>query len=136
MDTLSPGAGPIDAPAAAVLREVAARLQRLAREPDFSDAIDLHSLPLGESGRKQLRQHLGQGEVDCALQVAGATRICETAYAGAWWVRHADADDRTQHEQIVIARVPALLLAHPDDIGDAARRLAEELAAQACQEIS
>lgn len=136
MDTLSPEAGPLDATAAAVLREVAARLQQLAREPDFSDAIDVHSLPLGESARAQLRQRLGHGEVDCALQVAGASRICETAYAGVWWLRHADAEDRTQFEQIVIARVPTLLLAHPDDIGDAAQRLAEELAAPACQEIS
>lgn len=125
---------PLDAAAAAVLREVAAMLQRLARDPAFDDAIDLLSLPLGDDGRAQLRRRLGQGEVGATLELGGPTRICETAYAGAWWVQRTDADDRTQFAQIVIARVPALLRAHADDIGGAAQRLAAELGATHRQE--
>jgi len=49
-------------------------------------------------------------------------------------VRHADADDRTLLEQIVVARVPELLLAHPVDIADAAERLGAERVAPPGQE--
>ncbi len=131
MDTLSlAGLRPASAPAgvsAAVLHEVARLLAQLAAEPALSETIDLHSLPLTDAERAQLRQRLGHGEVDAMLEIAGPTRIVETAYAGVWWVRHADAADRSVLEQIVVARVPALLLAHPDDIADAARRLVAEL---------
>ena len=113
--------------AAAVLREVARLLDALARDTRFTETVDLHSLPLLDSDREQLRQRLGRGEIEAAFDFAGPTRITETAYAGVWWVRHADADDRAVLEQIVVAQVPALLLAHRADIDDAARRLATEL---------
>lgn len=132
MDTLT-DTGLSTAPtgiAAAVLHEVAELLERLAGDPDFSETIDLHGLPLTDTDRERLRHRLGHGEVDARLEIAGPTRITETAYAGVWWLRHADADDRPVLEQIVVARVPALLLAHPDDIGDAARRLVAELDAR------
>jgi hydrogenase-1 operon protein HyaF len=129
MDTLTLPT-PLAAPAgvaAALLREVAALLERLAADPGFSETIDLHGLPLTDAERARLRQRLGDGEVDARLEIAGPTRITETAYAGVWWLRHADADDRPVLEQIVVARVPALLLAHPEDVADAARRLVAEL---------
>jgi hydrogenase-1 operon protein HyaF len=124
-----PGATPTDV-AAAVLSEVADRLERLAADPGASETIDLHGLPLTDAERDQLRQRLGQGEVDARLEIVGPTRITETAYAGVWWLRHADDDDRPVLEHIVVARVPALLLAHADDIADAARRLRAELDAR------
>lgn len=124
-----PGATPTDV-AAAVLSEVADRLERLAAHPRASETIDLHGLPLTDAERDQLRQRLGQGEVDARLEIVGPTRITETAYAGVWWLRHADDDDRPVLEHIVVARVPALLLAHADDIADAARRLRAELDAR------
>jgi hydrogenase-1 operon protein HyaF len=132
MDTLTRPT-PLAAPAgvaAALLHEVADLLERLVADPGFSETIDLHGLPLSDSERAQLRQRLGDGEVDARLEIAGPTRITETAYAGVWWLRHADADDRPVLEQIVVARVPALLLAHADDIADAARRLVVELDAR------
>lgn len=113
--------------ARAVLREVARLLDALARDPMLDETVDLHSLPLSEPDRDGLRQRLGRGEVEAAFNLAGSTRVTETAYAGVWWVRHADADDRSVLEQIVVARVPALLLAHPDDIATASHRLAAEL---------
>ena len=63
------------------------------------------------------------------LQAAGETRVDETAFAGVWWVRHADADGQALQEQIVVARVPPLLPAHRDDITAAAGRLRAALAA-------
>ncbi|MDE2093257.1 MAG: hypothetical protein KGL99_17615 [Burkholderiales bacterium] len=118
----------------AVLREVARLLRELAGDPRCDAAIDLNSLPLGEGERERLRRRLGRGEVEAAFDLAGPTRITETAYAGVWWVRHADVDDRPVLEHIVVARVPALLLAHPADIEVAARRIGTELAAATCQE--
>ena len=107
----------------AVLHEVSRMLDALVRDPEFADAVDLHSLPLADTDRERLRQRFGSGEVEAVLDLVGPTRITETAYAGVWWVRHADAGDRTVLEQIVVARVPVLLYAHPADIADAARRL-------------
>ena len=126
-DTADAADTPLDGAVAAVLREVAAMLQRLARDPAFDDAIDLMSLQLDDDARARLRRRLGRGEVDATLDLGGCTRIRETAYAGAWWVWRDDADERTQFEQIVVARVPALLRTHPEDVAAAARRLAVEL---------
>lgn len=130
--TLAPGPGVVWA----VLNEVARLLALLARDPLFSEAIDLQSLPLGEPERDRLRQQLGRGEVEVRLDLAGPSEVSETAYAGVWWLRHADGQDHTVAEQIVVARVPELLLAHPLDIGEAARRLADDVAAASRQETA
>ena len=122
-------------PAQAVLREISRALVSLARQGEahatsplpHEETIDLHSLPLSDADRAALAQRLGRGEVQATLDVAGATRIFETAFAGVWWVQHADAQGHTVLEQVVLAQVPALLLAHPADIDHAARRLQAEL---------
>lgn len=130
----APGLDAGDNVADAVLREVARLLGELARDPRCDEAIDLNSLPMTDGERDRLRRRLGRGEVEAAFELVGPTRITETAYAGVWWVRHADVDDRAVLEHIVVARVPALLRAHPADIEGAARRLDCELAAATCQE--
>lgn len=107
----------------AVMREVAQLLDALAADPGAEATIDLHGLPLSGADRAVLADRLGRGEVQAVLDVAGCTRVQETAFAGVWWVRHGDAGDPAAIEQLVVARIPALLPAHPDDIGDAARRL-------------
>ena len=113
----------------AVLRELAGHLAALALRPDEPSAVDLRSLPMGDGDRQALRQRLGVGEVRATLTLSGTSQIDETAYAGVWWVRHESADGGVLAEQIVVARVPELLLAHPDDIDDAARRLQQQLGA-------
>ncbi|MBL8345669.1 MAG: hypothetical protein JNN03_09520 [Rubrivivax sp.] len=110
-----------------MLREIARLLDALARDPGFIEAIDLHSLPVSDADRAWLRQRLGRGEVEATFNLGGPTRIEETSYAGVWWIRHADADEHTVLEQIVVARVPALLLADTVDVTAAARRLGSEL---------
>jgi hydrogenase-1 operon protein HyaF len=92
-------------------------------------AIDLRSLPMTDGERQALRGRLGRGEVQATVDLGGATRIDETAFAGLWWVRHEAADGGVLAEQIVVARVPELLLAHPADVEDAARRLRVALGA-------
>lgn len=107
----------------AVMREVAQLLDALAADPGAEATIDLHGLPLSGADRAVLADRLGRGEVQAVLDVAGPTHIQETAFAGVWWIRHGDVGDPAAIEQLVVARIPALLPAHPDDIGDAARRL-------------
>lgn len=115
----------------AVLRELAGHLAALAARPDRPSAIDLRSLPISDPDRQALRRRLGAGEVRATLTLSGTSQIDETAYAGVWWVRHDAADGGVLAEQIVVARVPELLLAHPDDIDAAARRLQQQLGADA-----
>ena len=128
--------GALDAPAAraapaipdAVLAEIGTLLARLACDPTHVGAIDLGSLPLDACQRARLRERLGRGEVIAVVDAAGRSEVAETAYAGVWWVRHEQDAHDTALEQIVVARVPALLSAHPADIERAARLLAHELA--------
>lgn len=115
----------------AVLRELAEHLARLALDAQATAAIDLRSLPLADADRAALRARLGAGEVRATLPLAGSSHVEETGYAGVWWVRHDGAGGDVLAEHLVVARVPELLLAHPDDVADAARRLGTELAAAA-----
>lgn len=113
--------------ARAVLREIASHLERLAADPAYSDAIDLRSLPLQEADRAVLKRRLGEGEVRATLDVAGETRVTETAFAGVWWLVHLGADGETVAEQLAVARAPDILLAQPDDIALASARLIAEI---------
>lgn len=126
MDELNPvaeAAGRVDA----VLHEVADALCELALDPRCERVIDLRSLPLDDDERARLRDALGAGEVHAVVDAAGRTSVDETGFAGAWWLRHANADGAALFEQIVVARVPALLLAHPADVAAAAERLDAEV---------
>jgi len=109
-----------------VLAEVGRLLEQLAASGDAS-AIDLRSLPLTDADRAELESLLGRGEVHANLDLAGRSEVWETAYPGAWWIRHLGAGDRVAAEEIAICTVPEILRTHPADIAAAARRLAQEL---------
>lgn len=108
----------------AVRQELSRALESLADHPAFEHRIDLRSLPLDPLQRDALRTTLGDGEVQAQVLGGGTTDIRETAFAGVWWVRHETPDGEPLFEQLVIARAPLELSAHPDDIRDAAGRLA------------
>ena len=112
--------------AAAVFNEIAERLQDLCRDGQPS-AIDLRGIPLTEADLAELEEMLGTGEVTASLEVAGPTRIWETAYAGVWWVRHLGAGGRVAAEEIAITKLPEILESHPGDIAAAAERIRLEL---------
>lgn len=118
-----------------VLREVAELIGALAADAAFVQAIDLHALPLDEHGRAQLRARLGRGELVVFGGPDQAMRIWETAYAGVWWLQYTAPGNALLLEQIVVARVPEIVAAHPADVAAAARRLAREIdpAAQAIE---
>jgi len=121
------GTGPVSV-AGAVLHEIAARLGALGRDPSCEDCIDLRSLPMSDADRERLRDFLGRGEVDADCDVAGRCHVRETGFSGVWWVAYLSENGVPLLEQIVIARIPALLMAHPDDILAAHRMLGERLA--------
>ena len=112
--------------ALSVLAEVGRLLEQLARTGEQA-AIDLRSLPLTDADRAELEERLGRGEVRVELELAGRSEIWETAYSGAWWIRHRGAGDRISSEEIAICPMPEILTAHPDDITAAAARLQRDL---------
>ena len=107
----------------AVLREIAGHLERLASDPAFEETIDLRSLPMTGRDREELLERLGLGEVEAVLNLAGETRIAETAHAGVWHIHHMGARNKTASEQIVVTLVPEILKAHPADVAIAAASL-------------
>ena len=128
----SPISHPPDAPqlALAVFAEIATALARLA-ETGEETLIDLRSLPLAPGDLERLAEMLGDGEVRCDLDVAGRSEVRETGFSGVWWIRHFGADDAIAVEEITVARIPEILLAHPDDVARAARRMADAVSAPA-----
>jgi len=132
---LAPARAAGQAPSAlaqALLRELADMLAALASDPGCEAVIDLRSLPMEESDREALRDWLGRGEIEANCDVAGVSRVQETGFAGVWWVSHYGLGGVALVEQIVVARVPALLLAHPCDIRAAQERLTQCLAQVGC----
>ncbi|MBQ0959623.1 hypothetical protein KAK06_11765 [Ideonella sp. 4Y11] len=124
---LQPDQAPLaDAVSDAVLQQVVAALAALAATPTQVQVIDLRSLPLDAAGVARLRQRLGAGEVIAEVRSAALTWLEETAFAGVWWqTQHRGASDAADPWQaIVVAQVPPLLAAHPDDVAEAAARLA------------
>jgi hydrogenase-1 operon protein HyaF len=109
-----------------VLAEVGRLLEALATRGE-SGAIDLRSLPLTDADRAQLESLLGRGEVRAELDLAGRSEVWETAYPGAWWVRHLGAGGRIATETIAICLAPDILAAHPADVQAGARRLLRDL---------
>lgn len=112
--------------ALSVLAEIQQMLQALA-DTGQTGAIDLRSLPLSDADRSQLQELLGRGEVRAELDLAGRSEVWETAYPGAWWIRHLGAGDRVASEEIAVCPAPEILSAHPDDVRAAARRLRLDL---------
>lgn len=112
--------------ARSILAEVARMLEALAKDGTTS-SIDLRSLPLTDADRQQLEELLGRGEVSAELEVAGRSSIWETAYAGAWWVRHRGAGDKISSEEIMVCPIPEILITHAADIESAANRIKQEI---------
>ncbi|OOG22440.1 hydrogenase expression/formation protein [Thioalkalivibrio denitrificans] len=106
----------------ALLREIHAHLADLHLKGE-NHTIDLNGLPLTEADRRQLKAALGQGEVRIHVECAGPSEVYETAYAGVWWVDHRNGLGASAVQHIEIARTPAIVPAHPDDIADAVVRL-------------
>jgi len=109
-----------------LLNEIIHALDRLLGD-DEPTVIDLASLPFAPGELAELEEALGSGELTAELDALGKSLIRETAYPGVWWVRHLDGRGRVAAEQIVVTRVPDILISPPEDIRAAAARLIAEM---------
>lgn len=108
--------------AAAVLREIAALLKRLADSGE-GGAVDLTALPLTAADRDWLAAELGRGEVEITLRAGGGSTLQESAYPGVWWVRHHNEAGALVCELIEVCHIPEIVPAHPADIKSGLDRL-------------
>jgi hydrogenase-1 operon protein HyaF len=117
----------------AILAELARLLDQLA-EKDIPAAIDLRSLPLSPQDRAELKQALGNGEVEASVNAEGVSTLRETRICGVWWVEHRDAHGELTAELLEVTRVPEILASASDEIAAAAHTLRERLrlAARPC----
>jgi hydrogenase-1 operon protein HyaF len=112
----------------ALLPEIFAHLQELVEKlkqgPVFTqEIISLRGLPMTKEDIEDLDKHLGRGEVDAKVVIAGNSDIWETAYSGVWRVRHFSGDNRIIVDDVVIATIPEILIAHKDDISASVLRM-------------
>jgi hydrogenase-1 operon protein HyaF len=78
-------------------------------------AINLHSPPTSDLDRSQLREVLGDGEVQATFHADGVSRFSETGIPGVWWVEHRDRDGDLIAELLEVAPVPEILCSAPDE---------------------
>lgn len=120
--TVESAAGDLTGNAQALLGEIADLLQRLLATGE-GGAIDLASLPFSPADRAWLEHRLGRGEVEIRLMAAGLSTFNETAFPGVWWVSHHNEAGARVSELIEVARIPELVIAHPDDVKSGLERL-------------
>lgn len=106
----------------ALLTEVAAHLERLARD-GATGSIDLNSLPLAPGEYEQLRQLLGRGEVSIRIEAIGPSEVVETGYPGVWWVTHYNVEGDIVADTLEITAVPAIVGSQQEDIEAGLERL-------------
>lgn len=111
-----------------ILHEIRHALVALL-ESGQETTIDLRSLPMGPADETQLRDALGQGEVEAQLDVLGKSVVRETRLPGVWFVDHYNADGHPVSRFIEITLIPAILKAQPEDIREGIARLTEQLVA-------
>ncbi|MCP4075641.1 MAG: hydrogenase expression/formation protein [Gammaproteobacteria bacterium] len=102
----------------AVLRELLEHVELLA-ESGQQHVIDLTSLPLNDSDKRELENVLGKGEISVTLSTLGDSRIIETGINGIWWIKHFSPNEKLLAELIEITPFPEIIKSHPDDIKQA-----------------
>lgn len=114
----------------AIVTELAELLDDLVRR-HVPGVIDLRSLPMTALDRNQLREVLGDGEVQASLHAEGISRFTETGIPGIWWVEHRDRNGELIAELLEVAAVPVILCSAPDEIAVAADVLQARMVAMA-----
>ena len=105
-----------------LLHEIRHALKRLANGEEGT-IIDMQSLPLAPGEETRIEAALGEGEVRAELDALGPSTILETSYPGVWLVTHRNTENEVVGRLIEVARIPALLLAQPEDIHAGIARL-------------
>tara|TARA_R110002167_G_scaffold25986_7_gene89673 strand:+ start:291 stop:722 length:432 start_codon:yes stop_codon:yes gene_type:complete len=89
--------------------------------------IDLRRLPLSPEEEEKLETFLGTGEVKADISALGDTTILESRYSGVWLETHYNEASEVMGKYICVARVPAIVLAQPEDMALSVARLAGDL---------
>ena len=99
----------------AVLNEIQTLLRQLI-DQNKESAIDLRSLPLFPGDFQQLKQILGEGEINIQLQAMGPSTFYETHIPGVWWVSHLNENEEILAEYIEVTRIPSMVTTTQDDL--------------------
>ena len=126
----APAAASLSSGVAAVLHEVAARLESLVTTGE-AGAIDLRSLPMTRMDQRALREALGTGEVEATLTALGTTYVFETGFRGVWWVTHRNPKNEVVAESIEITDFPQILAAPLEDVSEDLEQLRRRLTGSA-----
>ncbi len=114
----------------AVFHEIAAHLERLASAGE-AGCVDLATMPLSHADYEQLRDALGEGEVDAQVFADGVSRVRETAVHGVWWIGHRDPEGNVLAESIEVTTMPRILRTDEADLAAGVERIRQRLAAYA-----
>ncbi len=91
-------------------------------------SINLSLLPMSEGELGFLDRRLGRGPIDILSRAYGKCQVISTQSADTWWVRYYNGMGTLILNTIEIARVPEVVVAAAEDLGDSAVRLREILA--------
>jgi hydrogenase-1 operon protein HyaF len=109
-----------------LLHEIRHALQRLVDSGETT-AIDLQAIPMAPGEIEEIKQRLGQGEIQATLSALGTSLISETSIPGAWLVEHFNVNDELLARVIEVTRVPDIIRTDLRDLRDGLARLAAEL---------
>ncbi len=109
-----------------IAQEIRHAVERLISSGEET-RIDLQVLPLGLAEIEALEAVLGRGEVEARIDSLGLTLIQETAIPGVWRVDSLDGTGRLLSRHLEIAKIPAILHPHPEDLAAVMARLDDRL---------
>ena len=91
-------------------------------------SVNLSLLPMSEDELEFIDRRLGRGPIDILSRAYGKCQVISTQAAGIWWVRYYNGMGTLILNTIEVTRVPQVVLAADEDLGDSAVRLQEILA--------
>lgn len=102
----------------AILQELETMLKQLIDTGEHN-SVDIRSLPMMPGDYEQLKEILGEGEVQATVNSLGPSRVMETHVPGIWWISHRNAHDEVLAEFIEVTSLPEILKLQPGDLDEA-----------------
>ena len=99
----------------AILKELQTMLETLVQTGEHN-YVDIRSIPLAPGEMENLKQILGNGEVDAIISALGPTHVTETSIPGIWWVTHNNAAEEIISEFIEVTDLPEILKTQHHDL--------------------
>lgn len=105
-----------------ILHEIVSMLNKLISSGQ-STILDLRHEPLSLEDIADLRDLLGQGEINANFTALGSTNIRETGISGVWWITHYNQQGNVISEFIEISTCPEMLKTCPEELDSALSKL-------------